>query len=79
MLLEFLISWTRRITSVGIPCSQVTFKMVYIYNEALRFFCGLRDANLKLDEFSLISILAASGRLGYLLNGKEIHAYEEWA
>jgi pentatricopeptide repeat protein len=52
-----------------------------LYNEALRFFCGLQDANLKLDEVSLISILAASGRLGYLLNGKEIHALckEEWA
>ncbi|XP_011032628.1 PREDICTED: pentatricopeptide repeat-containing protein At3g63370 [Populus euphratica] len=46
-----------------------------LYNEALQFFCGLQDANLKPDEVSLISILAASGRLGYLLNGKEIHAY----
>ncbi|KAB5568334.1 hypothetical protein DKX38_002127 [Salix brachista] len=46
-----------------------------LYNEALQFFCGMQDANLSIDEVSLVSILAASGRLGYLLNGKEIHAY----
>ncbi|CAK7346517.1 unnamed protein product [Dovyalis caffra] len=46
-----------------------------LYNEALQFFSDLQDANLKPDEVSLISILPASGRLGYLLNGKEIHAY----
>jgi hypothetical protein len=34
----------------------------------------LQDANLKLDEVSLVTILAASGRLGCLLNGKEIQA-----
>ena len=34
----------------------------------------MQDANLKLDEVSLVTILAASGRLGCLLNGKEIQA-----
>ena len=45
------------------------------YNEALQFFCGLQNANLKPDEVFPIIIPAVSGRLGYLLNRKEVHAY----
>lgn len=44
-------------------------------NEALQFFYDLQDSGRKPDQVSIISILAASGRLGYLMNGKEIHAY----
>ncbi|KAJ6938685.1 hypothetical protein NC651_005197 [Populus alba x Populus x berolinensis] len=48
----------------------------YVANALVAMYVRFKlDANLKLDEVSLISILAASGRLGYLLNGKEIHAY----
>ncbi|KAJ8749513.1 hypothetical protein K2173_025708 [Erythroxylum novogranatense] len=46
-----------------------------LFFEALQFFYKMQEAGLKPDQVSLISIIAASGRLGYLLNGKEIHAY----
>ncbi|XP_065861074.1 pentatricopeptide repeat-containing protein At3g63370, chloroplastic [Euphorbia lathyris] len=46
-----------------------------LYNEALHFFHDLQDSGLQPDQVSLISLLAATGRLGNLLNGKEIHAY----
>ncbi|OAY61620.1 pentatricopeptide repeat-containing protein At3g63370, chloroplastic [Manihot esculenta] len=46
-----------------------------LYNEALQFFHDLQDAGLKPDQVSVINIIVASGRLGYLLNGREIHAY----
>ncbi|XP_002520950.3 pentatricopeptide repeat-containing protein At3g63370, chloroplastic [Ricinus communis] len=46
-----------------------------LYSEALEFFYDLQNADLKPDQVSIISIIVASGRLGYLLNGKEIHAY----
>ncbi|XP_050235740.1 pentatricopeptide repeat-containing protein At3g63370, chloroplastic [Mercurialis annua] len=46
-----------------------------LYSEALEFFCYLQNAGLKPDQVSIISIVTASGRLGHLLNGKEIHAY----
>ncbi|KAF2314828.1 hypothetical protein GH714_036816 [Hevea brasiliensis] len=46
-----------------------------LYSEALQFFYDLQDTGLKPDQVSVISIVVASGRLGYLLNGREIHAY----
>ncbi|KDP21395.1 hypothetical protein JCGZ_21866 [Jatropha curcas] len=46
-----------------------------LYKEAFQFFYGLQAAGLKPDQVSVISIVVASGRLGYLLSGKEIHAY----
>ncbi|WCJ21210.1 Tetratricopeptide repeat (TPR)-like superfamily protein [Euphorbia peplus] len=46
-----------------------------LYDEALYFFRDLQESGLQPDQISLISILAATGRLGNLLNGKEIHAY----
>ncbi|WCJ21602.1 Tetratricopeptide repeat (TPR)-like superfamily protein [Euphorbia peplus] len=46
-----------------------------LYDEALHFFRDLQESGLQPDQISLLSILAATGRLGNLLNGKEIHAY----
>ncbi|XP_021894095.1 pentatricopeptide repeat-containing protein At3g63370, chloroplastic-like, partial [Carica papaya] len=46
-----------------------------LYNEGMELFCEMLDAGQKPDEVSVISIIAACGRLGKLLNGREMHAY----
>ncbi|CAN0898491.1 Pentatricopeptide repeat-containing protein At3g63370, chloroplastic [Linum grandiflorum] len=46
-----------------------------LFAEALKFFHDLLDSGIKPDEVSLTSIIGACGRFGYLLNGKETHAY----
>ncbi|KAK0581232.1 hypothetical protein LWI29_011599 [Acer saccharum] len=46
-----------------------------LYNEAMQFFHSLQGAGKKPDQVSVISVVAASGRLGNLLNGMEMHAY----
>ncbi|XP_010679129.2 pentatricopeptide repeat-containing protein At3g63370, chloroplastic [Beta vulgaris subsp. vulgaris] len=45
------------------------------YTEALQFFHETLAAGQRADQVSLISILGASGRLKYLMNGMEVHAY----
>ncbi|RWR80177.1 pentatricopeptide repeat-containing protein, chloroplastic [Cinnamomum micranthum f. kanehirae] len=45
------------------------------YNEALEFFYQMQELGHKPDQVSVISIVSASGRLGNVLNGMEIHAY----
>ncbi|KAK8283177.1 hypothetical protein V6Z11_D08G073800 [Gossypium hirsutum] len=44
-------------------------------SEALHFFHDFQNAGEKPDQVTVISILVACGRLGYLLNGMELHAY----
>ncbi|CAN1137160.1 Pentatricopeptide repeat-containing protein At3g63370, chloroplastic [Linum perenne] len=46
-----------------------------LFTEALKFAHDLLDSGIRPDEVSLTSIIGACGRLGYLLNGKESHAY----
>ncbi|XP_057964127.1 pentatricopeptide repeat-containing protein At3g63370, chloroplastic [Malania oleifera] len=46
-----------------------------LYSEALQFFHAMQNASQKPDQISVLSTAAASGRLGYLLNGKEVHAH----
>ncbi|VVA13888.1 PREDICTED: pentatricopeptide [Prunus dulcis] len=46
-----------------------------LYNETLQLFYDMQSTDEKPDLVSLINILAASGRLGYLLSGMEVHAY----
>ncbi|XVF71886.1 hypothetical protein PTKIN_Ptkin12aG0075800 [Pterospermum kingtungense] len=46
-----------------------------MYSEALHFFHDFQNAGQKPDQVTIISILLACGRLGYLLNGMELHAY----
>ncbi|KAK8630683.1 hypothetical protein V6N13_079464 [Hibiscus sabdariffa] len=46
-----------------------------MYSEALHFFNDFRNAGEKPDQVTVISILLACGRLGYSLNGMELHAY----
>ncbi|GKU86499.1 hypothetical protein SLEP1_g1015 [Rubroshorea leprosula] len=46
-----------------------------MYTEALQFFHKFQDAGRKPDWVLVISIITACGRLGNLLNGKEMHAY----
>ena len=46
-----------------------------LYNEALQFYHYMRDSGQKPDLVAVISIVAASARLGNKLNGMEIHAY----
>ncbi|GAB4841647.1 hypothetical protein Ancab_022362 [Ancistrocladus abbreviatus] len=46
-----------------------------LFSEALQFLRRMQVRGQKPDQVSLISILAASGRLENLLNGKEAHAY----
>lgn len=46
-----------------------------LYSEAIEFFYSLQGAGQMVDQVSLISVVAASGRLGNLLNGMEMHAY----
>ncbi|XP_077243029.1 tetratricopeptide repeat (TPR)-like superfamily protein [Tasmannia lanceolata] len=45
------------------------------YGEALGLFYEMQDVGLNPDQVSVLSIISASGRLGNLLNGMEIHAY----
>ncbi|KAE8667004.1 Beige/BEACH domain,WD domain, G-beta repeat protein [Hibiscus syriacus] len=46
-----------------------------MYSEALHFFHDFRNAVEKPDQVTVISILLACGRLRFLLNGMELHAY----
>lgn len=46
-----------------------------MYSVALLFFHDFQNAGQKPDQVTIISILLACGRLGYLLNGMELHAY----
>ncbi|XP_044484485.1 pentatricopeptide repeat-containing protein At3g63370, chloroplastic [Mangifera indica] len=46
-----------------------------MYAEAMQFFHDLQRAGHQPDQVSVISALTASGRLGNLLNGMELHAY----
>ncbi|GAV84358.1 PPR domain-containing protein/PPR_2 domain-containing protein [Cephalotus follicularis] len=46
-----------------------------LYGEALEIFHDLLDSGRKPDQVSVLSIAAASGRLGNLMNGMEVHAY----
>lgn len=46
-----------------------------LYGEALQLFHQMLTAGQKSDQCSIISLATACGRLGNLLNGKEIHAY----
>ncbi|XVE73053.1 hypothetical protein DITRI_Ditri11bG0087200 [Diplodiscus trichospermus] len=45
------------------------------YSEALHFFHDFQIAGQKPDKVTIISVLVACGRLGYLLNGMELHAH----
>ncbi|OMP04952.1 hypothetical protein COLO4_09185 [Corchorus olitorius] len=46
-----------------------------MYHESLHFFHDFQNAGKKPDQVTIISILAACGRMGYLLKGMELHAY----
>nr|GMD16637.1 pentatricopeptide repeat-containing protein At3g63370, chloroplastic [Ipomoea batatas] len=46
-----------------------------LFSEGIDLFRKMRSAGRKPDSVSLMSVLSASGRLGNLLHGKEIHAY----
>ncbi|KAF3436242.1 hypothetical protein FNV43_RR23334 [Rhamnella rubrinervis] len=46
-----------------------------LYNETLQLFHDMYCAGQKPDEVSVLNIIAASGRLGNILNGMEVHAY----
>ncbi|XP_017969345.1 PREDICTED: pentatricopeptide repeat-containing protein At3g63370, chloroplastic [Theobroma cacao] len=46
-----------------------------MYHEAMYFFHDFLNAGQKPDQVTIISILVACGRLGYLLNGRELHAH----
>lgn len=46
-----------------------------LYEEALKFFHDMQDADRKPDQVSVLNVIAASGRLGNLLKGMELHAY----
>ncbi|PSS06353.1 Pentatricopeptide repeat-containing protein [Actinidia chinensis var. chinensis] len=46
-----------------------------LYNEALHFWHDMQEAGQKPDQASVVSLLAASARLGNLLFGMETHAY----
>uniref|UniRef100_A0A2N9G6I8 DYW domain-containing protein n=1 Tax=Fagus sylvatica TaxID=28930 RepID=A0A2N9G6I8_FAGSY len=46
-----------------------------LYEEALKFFHDMKAAGRKPDQVSVLNVIAASGRLGNLLNGMELHAY----
>lgn len=46
-----------------------------LYNEAIELFHNMQNTGKKPDKVSVLNIIAASGRLGNVLNGKEIHAY----
>lgn len=46
-----------------------------LYEESLKFFYEMQDAGRKPDQVSVLNVISASGRLGNLLNGMELHAY----
>lgn len=46
-----------------------------LYKETLQLFHDMPYAGEKPDEVSVLNIIAASGRLGNILNGMEVHAY----
>ncbi|KAM6579071.1 hypothetical protein CsatB_030908 [Cannabis sativa] len=46
-----------------------------LYNEALKLFRYMQSYGEKPDHVSIVNVIAASGRLGNLLYGKEAHAY----
>nr|KYP48623.1 Pentatricopeptide repeat-containing protein At3g63370 family [Cajanus cajan] len=46
-----------------------------LYNDALSYFREMQDSGQKPDQVSVLNLIAASGRLGCLLKGKEVHAY----
>lgn len=46
-----------------------------LHGDALKYFKDMWTAGQKPDQVSLLNMIAASGRLGNLLNGKEVHAY----
>ncbi|KAK8955745.1 Pentatricopeptide repeat-containing protein [Platanthera guangdongensis] len=51
----------------------------YIHNflcrEAVELFYQMLESGYQPDEVSLVTVTSALGRLGYLLNGKEIHGH----
>ncbi|QHO52567.1 pentatricopeptide repeat-containing protein At3g63370, chloroplastic-like [Arachis hypogaea] len=46
-----------------------------LYTDALNHFRGMQNSGKKPDQVSVLSMIAASGRSGNLLNGMEVHAY----
>ncbi|KAE9589182.1 hypothetical protein Lal_00000215 [Lupinus albus] len=46
-----------------------------LYNDALKHFRDMQNSGQKPDQVSVLNMIAASGRLGNLLNGMEVHAY----
>ncbi|RDY07319.1 Protein SPIRRIG, partial [Mucuna pruriens] len=46
-----------------------------LYSDALNYFRDMQDSGQKPDQVSVLNLIAASGRLGNLLKGKEVHAY----
>ena len=46
-----------------------------LYNEALHLFQDMQGIGKRPDEVAVLNIIAASGRLGNVLNGMEIHAF----
>lgn len=46
-----------------------------LYNETLQLFYDMQRDGKKPDQVSVLNIIAASGRSGNVLNGKEVHAY----
>ncbi|XP_022155841.1 pentatricopeptide repeat-containing protein At3g63370, chloroplastic isoform X2 [Momordica charantia] len=45
------------------------------YDEALLFFHDMQDPGKKFDQVAILNVIAACGRLGKLMNGREVHAY----
>ncbi|KAK7393495.1 hypothetical protein VNO78_22053 [Psophocarpus tetragonolobus] len=46
-----------------------------LYRDALNYFRDMHDSGQKPDQVSVLNLIAASGRSGNLLKGKEVHAY----
>ncbi|XP_052722694.1 pentatricopeptide repeat-containing protein At3g63370, chloroplastic-like [Vigna angularis] len=46
-----------------------------LYSDAVNYFRDMQGSGLKFDQVSVLNLIAASGRLGNLLKGKEVHAY----
>ncbi|KAG4907872.1 hypothetical protein JHK86_056356 [Glycine max] len=46
-----------------------------LYWDALNYFRDMQNSAQKPDQVSVLNLIAASGRSGNLLNGKEVHAY----
>ncbi|XP_038716797.1 pentatricopeptide repeat-containing protein At3g63370, chloroplastic [Tripterygium wilfordii] len=61
--------------SVSWNTMLVGFMQNGLFDEAMRFFHNMHDSGQKLDKISVLSVLATSGRLGYYLNGMEMHVY----